>query len=709
MPLLRCWRQFHCYGYDHSTSHFLALLSDFRGQWYGKVMSADDYRLGYRGDIEGLRAVAILLVLAAHAGVPWLAGGYVGVDVFFVLSGFLITGLLLQEIAGTGYVGFADFYLRRLRRLMPALMFMIVVTSLVALVVLAPGEQLQQAGAAAMAALWLSNVHFALAQLDYFAAGADSNLFLHTWSLGVEEQFYLLWPALLLWILGRGQGIGRIARLRGVMVGVTILSFLACLVLTPRFPQLAFYMMPMRAWEFALGALVWLYFRQQGSVVGSPGTSAHSGAVRYWTGWLGFVLVVGAGLVFNASMPYPGWRALLPSLGAAAIVVAGFGGEPAGVSRLLAWQPLQTIGRVSYSWYLWHWPVLLLGQAITGSHSPWARATEILIALGLAVLSYRYVESPIRQQAYWLNHRRAALFGSVVIMALANLLGTQWFTDAAIRMQSPELQRYAKARMDSPAIYTKGCDDWYHSDQVRVCSFGPEGAAHTAVLMGDSIAGQWFPAVARIFNRPDWRLVVLTKSSCPMVDVTFFYARIGREYTECSTWRSHALEQVANIKPDVVVLGTVATDGFSQEQWVDGSVRVLNVISAASGRIYVMRGTPHLPFDGPNCLSSHKGRPAWLGSLQVCDAPASDAREQQVFQWLQLASTRFSNVRTIDMNDLVCPQGRCSAELNGEVVFRDSQHLTASFAKSLGPEMARRMGLSDVAPIQTGGRAAALH
>ena len=672
-------------------------------------MSADDYRLGYRGDIEGLRAVAILLVLAAHAGVPWLAGGYVGVDVFFVLSGFLITGLLLREIAGTGRVEFADFYLRRLRRLMPALIVMIVATSLVAAVVLAPGEQLEQAGAAAMATLWLSNIHFALAQLDYFAAGADSNLFLHTWSLGVEEQFYLLWPALLLWTLGKRQGIGHIARLRVVMVGIAVLSFVACLVLTPRTPQLAFYMMPMRAWEFAAGALVWLYFRRKTPEGACAGPSTPAGSVRYWAGWLGLVVVVGAGFAFNATMSYPGWRALLPTLGAAAIVAAGFGGAPEGVSRLLAWQPLQAVGRVSYSWYLWHWPVLLLGQAITGSHSPWARAIEILIALVLAALSYRYIESPIRHQAYWLNHQRVTLFGSVVVMVLVNLLAMQWFTTASTRMQSPALQRYAKARADSPIIYAKGCDDWYHSDQVRMCTFGPESAAHTAVLMGDSIAGQWFPAVARMLDRPDWRVVVLTKSSCPMVDEPFFYVRIGREYTECSTWRSHALKQVAAIKPDVVVLGTVSTDDFTREQWIDGTARVLATLSPASGQIYVMRSTPQLSFNGPDCLSRHKGRPVWLGSSQVCDAPASDEHAQQVFQWLQQASARFTNVRMIDLNDRICPQGHCSAELNGEVVFRDSQHLTASFAKSLGPEMQQRMGLSDVASTQRGRGAVASH
>jgi peptidoglycan/LPS O-acetylase OafA/YrhL len=672
-------------------------------------MTTSSYRLGYRGDIEGLRAVAILLVLAAHAGVPWLAGGFVGVDVFFVLSGFLITGLLLQEIEGTGRVAFADFYLRRLRRLMPASIVMIGVTSLVAAAALAPGEQLKQAGAAATAALWLSNIHFAFAKLDYFAAGAETNLFLHTWSLGVEEQFYLLWPALLLWILAGKRGLGRVAHLKVAMLCFGLLSFVACVVLTPSFPQLAFYMMPMRAWQFSVGALIWLYFRRDVSGSSAPVPASTAGTVKYWMGWLGLALIVGAGVVFNGAMSYPGWRASVPTLGAAAVLAAGFGDTQRGVARLLMWRPLQALGRVSYSWYLWHWPVLLLGPAITDLYSPWARVGEICISLGLAVISYRYVESPIRHQAFWLKRRRAALWGAVVVMAFVNLLAMQWFTVASIWMQSPEQQRYANAHADAPAIYSMGCDDWYYSDRVRICAFGSERAIHTAVLMGDSIAGQWFPAVASVFDRPGWRLLVLTKSSCPMVDEPFFYGRIGREYTECSSWRAHALEQVAAIKPDVVLLSTVSRNGFTQAQWIDGTQRVLGTISPASGHVYILRSTPHLPFDGPDCLAAHRGRVSWLNSLQVCSAFAKEDHDQQIFEWLQQAVGRFSNVQMIDLNDQVCPQQHCSAEQKGEVVFRDSQHLTASFAKSLGPALEQRLNLGDDVTRQEGGDAASAH
>lgn len=655
-------------------------------------MKQGDYQLGYRGDIEGLRALAILLVVAAHAGVPWLAGGFVGVDVFFVLSGYLITGLLLREVTDTGQIAFGAFYLRRLRRLMPALILMVVVTSLVAAIVLPPGQQLQQPSAAAMAALWASNVYFALSQMDYFSPGTDSNLFLHTWSLGVEEQFYLVWPLLLLLFIGKRQGISRMSRLRVAMLFVVVAGFGSSWLLTPRHPQIAFYMMPVRAWEFAAGALVWLGFR--GKAQGLVGSKVDGGLVQV-AGWLGLAMVVVSALVFGSSTPYPGWRAAIPVIGAIAMVWAGSHGMDTGVSRLLSLRPMQQLGRVSYAWYLWHWPALLLGYAIAGSQGTWVRVAAVAISLGIAAISYRWVEYPVRHQSWWLNHRRAALVSGLAAVVLVNVLTMQWFNMAATRLSEPDMQRYVKARSDTPVIYTKGCDDFYQSSVVRPCKFGPPDAPHTAVLMGDSIAGQWFPAVEQVFKARGWRLIVLTKSSCPMVDEPIFLPRIGREYTECSIWRRDALAQVASWHPDIVLLSTVATNGFSQAQWVEGTSRVLSAIDGDVGRILILRGTPRLPFDGLDCLSAHEGRPKWLGAARTCQAPFSDSHDVAVLQWLQQASSRFANVQVIDMNDLVCPQGTCAAEHAGMIVFRDSQHMTASFAESLASPLGRRIGMRE--------------
>ncbi|WP_201316561.1 acyltransferase family protein [Dyella sp. EPa41] len=657
-------------------------------------MKSEEYRLGYRGDIEGLRAVAILLVIGAHAGIPWLSGGFVGVDVFFVLSGFLITGLLLRELKETARIDFTGFYLRRLRRLMPALIFMVVVASVGAMLLLGPSEQLSQADTAAMAALWLSNVSFALMRMDYFAQGADSNLFLHTWSLGVEEQFYLVWPVLLLWSLGRRRGELPVARLKYVMLSIFVLSLGACMFVTPRSPQFAFYMMPLRAWEFAAGALIWLYFGN-----GAARATAKAGAVNaiatHWLGWVGFALIVVAAVSYGGQTSYPGWRALLPVFGATAIIASGWTDSRRGVSCVLSLPWLQVIGRISYSWYLWHWPVLVLGHVVTGSHDPWTRVAEVLVSLGFAAASYRLIEAPVRHQGFWLSHRRIALYGALGITVMVCLLSMHWFGVAAEGSQGPAMQRYARARLDAPSIYSQGCDDWYHSDRVLLCGYGPKDASHTLVLMGDSVAGQWFPAFSQVTTNPGWRVIVLTKSSCPMVDEPYFYARIGREFSECERWRHRAVEQVASMHPDVIVLsmGLGGTQSFSQAQWIEGTARTLGALGGGVGRIYFLRSTPHLDFDGPSCLASHAGRPKWLSAARGCETVFDDARDRQVYQWLKQAAKRFPNVQTIDMNEEICPRRHCLAERNGQIVFRDNQHLTASFAASLWPAMAERLGL----------------
>ena len=650
--------------------------------------------LGFRPDIEGLRAIAIILVVAAHAGVPWLAGGFVGVDVFFVLSGFLITGKLVQEATATGRIHLLPFYVRRLRRLLPALLLMLLVVGLASTWLLSPLELSPQLATARMAALWLSNVHFALGNLDYFSAGSESNLYLHTWSLGVEEQFYLLWPALVLWLLAR-DGERGLARLRIGMLTVLLASLLACIQLTRMEPLLAFYMMPLRAWQFATGALAWLVFARSAQ---PPPLIARAAPAL---GLLGLGLILVCGLWLDAQRSYPGAWAILPTLGTGLVVLAGsLPSGQRGSYHLLSRPPLQWLGRISYSWYLWHWPVLLLGYSVTGNLSPAYRALLVAISLTLAALSHALVEAPLRRWKQWLVFPRAAALASLASMAAIGLLGSHWSRQAERALHSPQLQRYAAARGDAPIIYAMGCDEWYHSANVRICSFGDESAEHTAILIGDSHAGQWFPAVREALRKPGWRLLVVTKSSCPMVDEPFFYARIGREYTECSQWRDAAIARVRAMKPDLVIFGS-ADAGFTRQQWTAGTIRILERLSPASGRIFLLADTPSLPFNGPDCLMRHALRPAWLRRFDSCGAPAANAQAAAIQSWLQTAAVRFPNVRILDLNARICPAGTCRAEIDGHVVFRDNQHLSGSFAASLAKAMAGKLEQPRDAPDST--------
>ena len=664
------------------------------------------YRLGYRGDIEGLRALAILLVIADHAGLPWLRGGFVGVDIFFVLSGYLITALLVQDVARTGRIRIAVFYARRLRRLLPALLMMLVVVSLVAMVLLAPASQSDQAPTAASAVLWLSNLRFAFATLDYFGPQAENNLFLHTWSLGVEEQFYLVWPALLALVLGawgKHKPLADVNRLKFAMIAIMLISVVACIAWTPLAPQMTFYMMPTRAWQFALGALTLIYSgapkqfaadEEHGLV--APDIDKARRLVR-WAGWLGIALVLVAAAWFDPDEPYPGWRALLPSLGAAGVLAAGARASGTGIARVLSWHPLQAIGRISYSWYLWHWPVLILGGTLVSTADSAYRLILVGCSLLLAVLSHRFVEMPIRGSAGLIERPRLFVLASLAVMVVGWALASGWSMLAMAWMKAPQQNVYQDARDDAPLIYLQSlhCDDFFFNDKVNACVWGPADATHTVVLMGDSLAGQWFPSVAKAFDRPGWRLLVLTKSACPMVNRHIFYKRIGREYTECDTWRTRAFIYLTAVKPDVVILSSNPSAAFDEQQWVDGTSEILRAIGGSVGHIVLLRATPHLPFDGPDCLSMKQWRPSLLARMVDCQAPAYSRQNAKVYEWLLQAAGLFSNVSVLDMNDLVCPRGMCDAERNGQIIFRDNQHLTASFAGSLGNDLAQRLGAQD--------------
>lgn len=655
----------------------------------------ETYRLGYRADVEGLRAVAILLVVACHAKVPWLAGGFVGVDVFYVLSGYLITGLLVQEISTTGDLRFANFYGRRLRRLLPALLLMLAITCVLARLLLPATGAPAQATAAASAALWLSNFHFAFAHLGYFAPAAETNLFLHTWSLGVEEQFYLVWPLLVVLAMGAWEGAKRPpspARLQWLFGGIFVVSLALSWYWTRHAPHLAFYMMPSRAWQFALGALVFL-------LAGSPAFKTHAFIARanwlHAMGWTGLTMILLAAILIDGSVPYPGAWALLPSFGAALLLAAGGRGNNQGVGRVLALLPMQSLGRISYAWYLWHWPVLLLGAALLDVANGWNRLLLVLISLLLAAASFHFFETPIRRYRKLLAKPRIAVFAAVALMVLAGSFALRWQSAAQQRLHKPAQMRLELARSDAPIIYSMDCDEWYHSSRVQICGFGDPHATHTAVAMGDSIALEWFPAYRKIFDKPGWRLLVVTKSSCPMVDASIFYARIGREYTECTRWREDALHEVADMHPDVVVLGSTFTYAFTQAQWIAGTRQVLNALTDSTRHIYLMRSTPALLFDGPSCVAPRSRLYDALVGASRCTGSAHSKLGDNVYRWLQAAAAPFRNVRLIDMTNSVCPDSICHAELDGKIVFRDSQHMTASFARSLAPALNEAFGLAE--------------
>lgn len=627
-----------------------------------------DRGLGHRSDIQGLRAIAVLLVVAAHAHVPGLAGGFVGVDVFFVLSGYLITGLLVKEAESTVGIAFGAFYARRFKRLMPALLLMLVTTCALAWLFLTPTQQVAQAEGAAAAAVWLSNMQFALSSAGYFDASSETNLYLHTWSLGVEEQFYLLWPALIAAALVAAGGRRRLKR---TLAAVFVMSFAGSIMLSGSEPTLAFYSMPTRAWQFAAGGLACLWSAK----AHMPETSAR------WIGVVGLGGILGSALLMVPDIVYPGWWALIPSAGAVLVLSAGARYPAIGAGRALSVPAMQRLGDLSYSWYLWHWPVLLLGDQLVPMPDGPRRALMVLISLGIAALSLRFVETPLRRMRW---RPRPVILGASAIMLGMFAVGAAWQRQAI-----DDASRFARTATGTrPVIYRMGCDTWYRSAEVTVCSYGADDATRTAVVMGDSVALQWFPALEAIYTRPGWRLLVVTKSACPMVDEPYFYPRIRREYTECAQWRASALERIAELSPEVLVIGSMQQYGFTEEQWREGTARVLGSLGEHARLIHVLRPTPTLPFDPDACVDTG----ARILLPWRCAASAESPESMAALRGISAAVARFHNASLVDMNATVCPDGRCQAEREGRRVYYDSIHIDAKYAESLTETLAKKIG-----------------
>lgn len=650
--------------------------------------------LPHRADLQSLRALAILLVLTAHANIPGMQGGYVGVDVFFVLSGYLISGLILTEIQGSGRFDAANFYARRVKRLFPALLVVLVCVALVAAIVASPHQQIAASAAAQAAALWLSNFYFAARTIDYFSSGAEGNLFLHTWSLAVEEQFYLIWPWFLLFSFGFWPWQRTRRECKRLLIGLAaalVISLFLSSYLAKTNTEAGFYLMPGRIWEFALGAIIFVLRKSLDAGPRHPYLvfldKLRGRSIINAVGWL---FALAAAVLYPPSLRYPGLWALLPCVGAALVLLDAPERKPDQIfSRFaLRFSPIQFLGDISYSLYLWHWPVLVLGSQIFGSG--WAtRIALVLTSVILAALTYFAVERPIR--AIQIKSLLNVYVLSGLGMALAFFLAGAWQSFALQTLRSPALSRIEQARMDLPIIYSQPCDTWYYRTDVTECIYGPKNASHTVVMFGDSVLAQWFPAFAQIYlKHPDWRLIVVTKSACPAQKISYYYDRIKSFYKVCDEWRESAIKIIADMRPDVIIMGSTHYP-FTPEQWISGTRAVLTQLAPAANFVVIMSPTPELGFNGPDCLAGQAVRPKWLALTQSCQRQIPPATQESVATLLKVAASTFHNVEVIDLRDAICPNGVCHAEIGGRITYRDGQHLTAGFVQSLSPFVERAL------------------
>jgi peptidoglycan/LPS O-acetylase OafA/YrhL len=659
----------------------------------------------FRPDVEGLRAVAVLLVVAFHAGIGVVGGGFVGVDVFFVISGFLITALLVDEHRRTGAVSLTAFYARRIRRLLPLGTLVLVATTLVSLMALPAIDRPAIADDATSAALWWANWHFAGQATDYMS-DVDLSPVLHYWSLSVEEQFYVVWPLLIL-LVTRGRKLSwrvRRARLTAALLALCAGSFLLSALTTKHSGPWAYFGLHTRAWELAAGGLL---------ALAVPALSRVSRSTAAAAGWVGLAAVVGSAVLLSRDTAFPGTAAAWPVVGTVLLLAAGARSSE-GASALLARPWMTYVGRISYGWYLWHWPCLVLAKAIWGNPDAdpdlgqkagpggFVILCAVLVSFGLAAATYRLVEQPVRESRT-LALSRPLTFGLGAALLVTAVGGSQALLNPSTPVSvASGLQTPAEAKADT-GTPDKCFVDFAATKADPTCRFGDKRGRRVVVLLGDSHAAHWVPAMEQIAKERHWQLWFWAKPACAFADVRQFTTIYKREFTECATWRANVMKRVADLpRVDTVVVGRnysylrtlldekgkTPTPDAASELWEQGAARSFQQLSASAKEVVMLRDVPRPGGDVPNCLSRNSSAP------DKCSFPKKGHTDldKAMFTAEQRALPSNGRIHYIDMSSAICPADPCSViSPDGAVVFRDLHHLTGRFSRELAPVLEKKV------------------
>ena len=669
-----------------------------------------------RKDIQGLRALAVIAVVLYHAGVPHISGGFIGVDFFFVLSGFLITGLLVSELEQSGRISLSEFWGRRARRLIPASALVLIVTTLVASKVLPFMDRKAVAIDVLWASLFSANWRFANQQTDYLAADRSPSPVLHFWSLGVEEQFYFVAPllfvtaAVFMWVKARRnprrrQVVPRVF-IALMLAAILVASLVYCVHETKSNQPFAFFGTPARAWQLAAGGLLALAVpflttvRIHLTLLASVFGSALLGGCVYFLSEGGSI----------AGYTYPSLLAVAPTLAAVLLLIGGLGVKQNIIARALGIRPLTFIGDISYSLYLWHWPFLVLGTVYLKDDSLTTKLLCVGAAFAASVLSYYLVENPIRNARTFrvtLKPAASMILGAALIAGIfpvaTSMRDAKFQTiqaapkqakavviDDSINKVSPAVE---KAPLDEGPLRNVGCQIKTSRDEVpskAQCTFGSKTGKHQVIILGDSIGGAVFPALNQAGISMDWQVTAWLKSSCAIADLRREIPSQSNhtEWKECATWRNRVLNKTVAAKPDLVMLA-ISTGSLDdilgqktgkrivsrvarRAEAVAGLSRTIAWLQNAGLRVGLVESPNRSPFNMPECLIEKQ-------SVSKCSfAPPTEPAVTAI------VAKKFDDVIYVKINDRICDT-KCRGVVGKKVVYRDALHYTTTFAKTLTP------------------------
>ena len=673
-----------------------------------------------RVDIQALRAVAVMLVVLFHLWPNRLTGGFVGVDVFFAISGFLITAHLLREAQGSGRISLPAFWARRARRLLPASLLVLAVSA-VATFVWVPQQLWKQwfteIGASA---LYVQNWQLASSAVDYLAAENEPSAVQHFWTLSAEEQFYVLWPIVLGVVLLLARRRSATFRSRAMLAALTAIfasSLVYSVIETANNPAAAYFVTPTRVWEFALGGMVAYFWPQPASA---------PIAVRTVASWLGLVMILAAGVLYSSATPFPGYAAALPVIGALVVVVAGEVPGRLSTLRLARLRPAQFLGDISYSLYLWHWPLIVIAPFALGQESGrLTRLAILVLSVGLAWATKVVVEDPLRFSPRMLARREPRTIfawsaGAMAVVLALSTIGNVYidnraesadrdvanvlsnppacFGAAAIAVNGDACENPALEGLlyPDPAVAAEDvapggkCFNEKGDPTLNMCSYGPKTEAKkTIALIGDSHANQYRMSLAKIAEERVWRVDLIGMSGCYLT-ASVQAARPEFE-ADCEQWKDSLNAYLAQEKYDAIVVSYKSgsrvntEDGQSQgEAAVGGLVQAWRPIADAGTKILAVRDSP-MPRTGVvDCVVEHQDQ-----ANASCSIKRSKALRR--FDAQPAAVREIDGAELINLTDLFCDQERCRPIIGNVVVYRDQGHVTDTYATTLAPYLGKRL------------------
>ncbi len=646
-------------------------------------------------------------------GIGHLTGGYVGVDVFFVISGFVITGVLLRERVAAGTTSLWGFYARRCRRILPAATIVLVCTMVAAHVMLGEAAGVRTADDGKWAAVFLANFHFASVGTNYLAAELPPSPLQNFWTLSVEEQFYLVFPTLFLLVAGLRLRVGLRTRLLVVLGALSVCSLVWSIVQTATNPNDAYFSPFTRAWELALGAIV---------ALAAPQFTKLPAAVAAAVTWIGLAAILFAGIALNAETPYPGIVVAIPVVGAAMVIAGGTAIAKFGAEKLLGLLPFRQLGRVSYSLYLWHWPILILAVESEGrSLSQWSNLALLLVALVFSIITYWLVENPIRHSA-WLRRRPVASVGigvgliavtlivatveTVVVAPTTSAVGTAPpSSNADLATVVNQVREATKVRsvpanlqppLQSPNIGypPSGCYPIaYPQTTMPQCLFGDPHGTRTMVLYGDSHSGMWFQTVDDIAKAAHWRLWYLGKAACPVELLPMMnpgaFGPAGGEFHECDQWHTFAIARINRVHPDLVIVTQEVHPApedrtYSSYQWSAGLSDFFSSVTVPNVHFDVIGNIPHLRNDPAQCLNAHPD------DVPTCSTPKAQAVSP--YAAAEAQAVNAVGGRYVNVTPWFC-SATCTAVIGHYQVYFNQFHVMGSYATSLGGAMANALQL----------------